>query len=534
MNFDPKLYPHIFNSHVGRNRKIAERGGEKLIFLGQNMKTGSPISIPLRLLFEHAMFLGHPGSGKTSRQAALAVQIIGLACATVVIADLKGDPFLFHSVREACLYAGLRFRWLTNRVGHPTFAYNPLSQSHLAYLTISQRVQAIIRALGLVYGEVYGGSWFESAMERFLNNLITYYEKSLYAFREFAFYCDDPVLYTMGEQRLGSVEDWKDARHVHNEIRRLAENDQCNITARTKSYPPEVFENAIDAAQLFSEPQVVYLNLASASESTWCRNITKLLLYGLLQVGDMLAAAKEGGTRVRSVPVIFLIDEFSEIASNTFLPVLAQARSRELGLVMGLQSLHQLDMGDKKLSESFFSTVGYKHVFSAPDRSSKEYLVSTSGETTELAASWEQQIPSGSRVIAPHMLGPERAVPFVIPFGDPLVRVQPTKRPRLSMDDVSKNGAEPFSSYVHFASNTPEASFDGLWTPVWSGFHVDAATYERRQREPFPGQEPGTMIVPHRSEYSRRYERPDPQQAVQSGQVKSVDEIMRGMQEDKP
>ena len=189
----------------------------------------------------------------------------------------KSEPPLFQGIREDCYYSGGRFRWATNRIGLESFAYNPLSQSHIPWRLDQSARPADAQVLGLDYGENFGGSWFSSNMEMFLNNLITFYGKSIYSFLDLAGYCADPNLYSNGEKKLGTKEDWKNSRHVHHEILRLAGWEPGQVICTSKGYSPAVFENAIDVAELFSEPQVVFLHLTSIGEDITSRNIAKLM-----------------------------------------------------------------------------------------------------------------------------------------------------------------------------------------------------------------------------------------------------------------
>ena len=101
--FDPRIYPAIFDAHVDSAlhhlRKMEERAkrlnqpfnplDHLLIFLGINQANGAPIFFPPRMLMEHGLLLGHPGSGKTARIAALVAQLIRSRCCTVVLVDLS-------------------------------------------------------------------------------------------------------------------------------------------------------------------------------------------------------------------------------------------------------------------------------------------------------------------------------------------------------------------------------------------------------------------------------------------------------------
>ena len=46
----------------------------------------------------------------------------------VVIVDCKGDMAIFNTARAEAERAGRKFKWFTNRLGHSTDVFNPLSK----------------------------------------------------------------------------------------------------------------------------------------------------------------------------------------------------------------------------------------------------------------------------------------------------------------------------------------------------------------------------------------------------------------------
>ena len=412
-----------------------------------------------------------------------------------------------------------------------------MSQSHIPWRSINQRVQPLLKALGLDYGEAYGGSWFASNFEMFMNNILTYYGTSIYSFLDLARYCADPNLYSNGEQRLGSKEDWTNARHLHHEILRLAGFEPGNVKWGSKDYSPEVFENAIDVAQLFSEPQVMYFICHRSARTRRLAIIAKLLFYGGLDVSDIIATAKQKGEIVRSVPVIFIFDEFASIVSDTFLPAIAQGRSLGLGCLMGIQTLHQLNLGDKDYANAFIAQTAYKHVLSATDLFTRQYIVDTSGEVDRPSASWRQTFPKGLDEIPESLLSPH-ALPGGMPFFAPEGNVTNRRGPRLNMNDVMRYSAERHSSLYSTVENHNGTQDNGGWVPLYTGYHINRETYERRKAEPFPSGTPGTIPVRPSSEHDQRYQKPQrvlpvpvppvpPGAKPQLGGPMSVQEIVR-------
>src|SRR5262249_13814808 len=134
--------------------------------------------------------------------------------------------------------------------------------------------------------------------------------------------CRFPELYTDGEPRLGTKDEWNNARHVHLELTRLAGIEWANVTRTSGEYPPSVFNNSIYIAQLFLTPQVVLMNFSSVSEERTAVTLAKIALYLALDVADVIATAKRINPSIRTIPVFFLFDESSSLISSTFASVL--------------------------------------------------------------------------------------------------------------------------------------------------------------------------------------------------------------------
>src|SRR5262249_35842649 len=158
-------------------------------------------------------------------------------------------------------------------------------------------------------------------------------------------------------------------KHLHNEFNRLAALEPLNVNRKRhgKRYPDAVYDYAINTDQLFTEPQVAYLNYTAIGENTTARTVPKVFFYSVLEVADIISTVKQQGVAVNPIPVIFIIDEFEELISEAFLPALAMARSLGVGCLMGHQTIHQLNLGDRDLTNNIIATTSFKHILSAPD-----------------------------------------------------------------------------------------------------------------------------------------------------------------------
>ena len=82
---------------------------------------------------------------------------------SVFVIDLKGHDFaLYSSLEHAAAIARKRLRielplqYFSNEIGAPTFAWNPLRQSFLKELSISQLSDILATGMGVAYGGDYG------------------------------------------------------------------------------------------------------------------------------------------------------------------------------------------------------------------------------------------------------------------------------------------------------------------------------------------------------------------------------------------
>jgi hypothetical protein len=370
----------------------------------------------------------------------------------------------------------------------------------------------LIKALGLQYGETYGGSWFSSNMELFLNNIFSYFQTSIYSFRQLYQRCEDPLVYS--KEVHGQKQDWSNARHLHMEVNRLASCEALNVTRKSHPNQPELFENAIDAADVLSRPQVVYFYLSSVSEEVTTRNIPKLMLYAMLQVADMIATIHstpaEGsaarGTAAdywpRAVPVIVLLDEFQQLVSDNMLLVLNQARSMNIGCVLAHQNLGQLNLGEKDLTNTVLSNAAYKHFFRATDLATRDYLTKSSGTKVDHEVSWRQVAPVAGSSLDRAYLGVEWAERDMLL--DAIINVREVQTPRLEPNEVICWSALEHTSFVNFTREAGLTRYGGFWVPLLSGYHIEQAENERRKICPFPTGDERTVVVPVWTEHDER------------------------------
>src|SRR5262249_36747546 len=151
--------------------------------------------------------------------------------------------------------------------------------------------------------------------------------------------------------------------------------------------------------------------------------------------------------------VIFIIDEFEELVSNSFLPALAMARAKGLGVVMCHQGLSQLNLGDHDLTDTILSTTVLKLILNAQDLRTRELIIKTSGEVEEPSISCTQEFSKYLKEFPPGFFHPSRAWGHNKLFLDPTAKVGMTKRPRVNMNDVNEVNADSCLSFANFVTD---------------------------------------------------------------------------------
>ena len=456
------LNTETWDDLVARIRASGDAVERESLLLGVNAHDDSPVIVPRSVFAEHAHLLGDSGSGKTSLGiAALLTQFIRFGDCSVVVIDLKGDDrALMEGARVEAERAGLRFRWFTNELDRPTYAFNPLTQSHLAKLTLYQRTDILTASLGLQYGTDYGRGYFSDANSEMLYHALKSRPEGIASFVELA-----AVLREKAPFR-GVPEDLRAAgAHLNAIINRLADSEPLNATGRD-GRPASVLAQAIDMIDVFREPQVLYFHLASAIGMASTADIARLALYSLLT-----AAKTAEGERTQ---VYLVVDEFQRIVSNNLEIFLQQARSMNIGVILANQTLGDLKTADADLIPTVRANTRFRQIFAASDLAEQEDIIKTSGETAVFSRAFSQYLGGV--------------------FGaSGTFSLSETLSPRLRVNDVLLATDHPQQSIVQIRRGQGYAQFGGFPFVMTSTFHITQQEYERRKRAPWPDRDGETL-----------------------------------------
>lgn len=356
----------------------------------------------------------------------------------------------------------LPLKYLTTRDDLSTFAFNPLTQPFWHKFNSYKKTDLLAGATGLDYGSDYGPAFFSSANAGVLNHTNTVYP-DVDTFVELAERCGH-VLVSADKRELHS-EIRKSGVHVHEVLKRLASFAPLNVAAGG-NFPPDVIEQAIDLADEFRRPQLLYFHLSSTLGPGSAPALARFVCYFLLACAN---------TAERNVPVYLVIDEFQRMVARNFEYMLQLARSMGVGMILANQSMEDLKTATTNLIPTIEANCRFRQWFAVSSSADRERLARSSGETVEFFAthSRTESTKGGSSV---SMSIPERVMP------------------RLSVNDILLTSDHPKQSIVRISRGAGYALYGGLPFICESEFHIPREEYERRRRMIWPNREPGTFI----------------------------------------
>jgi type IV secretory pathway TraG/TraD family ATPase VirD4 len=447
------------------------------LFLGFNAADNSPIIVPREVFQEHAHLLGDTGSGKTSLGLGpLITQLIRMKDLSVVVVDMKGDDLaLLHGTKLEAEKAGLRFRWFSNELDRPTYTFNPLAQQAFQKLSIYQRTDILLNALGLQYGTDYGKAYFSDANAQMLFHAMKA-KPTARSFQELVSVLRNPSNFVHVSKAIV-----RDGSHLMAIIERLASFAPLNTLSAGNNTPDQVFADSIDFKSVFEEPEVLYFHLSSPLGTASSAEMARLALYGILS-----AAKAAHGTRRQ---VILVIDEFQRIIAKNLELFLQTARSFNIGVVLANQSLRDLKSNDFDLASTVKTNCRFKQYFSVSDPMEIAELSKSSGDTLI----HNRSTSLGGQALS-FLVG--RYLYDTMTFTEQQV-------PRLSTNQILLAGDNPKQSIVQLRRGAGYAQFGGFPFVLSGTHHISAEEYERRKLLPWPDATEGTITPSSTEEISQ-------------------------------
>lgn len=384
---------------------------------------------------------------------------------SIVIIDLKGEPYLFQALREKARRTALPFRWYTNVAGKATFAFNPFLQSHFPYLNSSQRTEYLLTSLGLQHGLAYGRSHFTRYNRRILQRCISALGDQIRSFADLYAYLEGDRELLLGDKFSIKRDERTAAAELLGAVECLRLIQPLNLTAETAQL--DVINNQINMMDVMTEPQVLYFYLSSAEEQSGVTEVGRLAVFALLEA----AIRRERESSSNQHQVYLFVDEFQQLVSENLTMMLEQARSKGISMLLSHQSISQLKTPVADIRGTVRETTRYKQYFSAVDIGQQDELLSSSGVSIRRLTTYGHQ----------HNSEQER------------LETRFTRNQLIRMTDRDE------SSIVHVTRGEGYAQYQGFPFFVRTLFHHTPGEYGRlkQARWPRPDEYLGSFVAKH-------------------------------------
>lgn len=456
---------------VDRLRSSADAYESESLFLGTNAHDDSPILVPRDVFKEHAHILGDSGSGKTSLGILpLVTQLMRFGDASVIVIDLKADDqLIFETMDEEAAGVAARTelpypcRWFTTVLGRSSFVFNPLTQRFMATLSPDQQADVLTAALGLQYGNDYGRKYFGDANYDMLCQALRL-RPNIQCFSDLELALKQAALVSSVPVKIRDA-----AMHVQSSVRRLSRCLPLNACAELRT-PAAALESRIELADVFCQPQALYVALPPGAGISSTAEIARLFLYSLMAAAQAHSA---GGPRTQ---VYLVIDEFQRIVSHNVEVFLQQARSMNIGCILANQSLADLDKIGAALVPAIRTNTRFRQVFGAGYRDDIEDILSTSGETVHGNRSWSY----GRSLFGAELNG---------------VSVSEHRASRLSINDVLLATDALGRSITCLRRGAGYAQYGGMPFVMDSVFHISKEVFHERTRAAWPAADERTVVA---------------------------------------
>jgi hypothetical protein len=474
------VLPILVDSHKWRRRTVDAATWDQFIleishspdpvesasyYVGRVLADGSPVFVHRKIYTEHAHFLGDSGAGKTSLGLAPWLeQTISFGDSSIVLIDLKANS---NEPLATLIAAAERHRRRMGRripIKHfsiqphlSTYAFNPLTQGYWRDCDSYFKTDILCGAAGLLYGSEYGAGWYSAANAAVLHYAI----KNCPAATSLAELAEqvNHALFNAKKREL-HPELRAAGVHVQAILDRLGSFDALNATPAS-GYPEDVLREAIDLADLFVRPQILYFHLSSPLAAGSAPEIARLVAYSLL-----CAAAHVQ----RRNQVFLVIDEFQRMVASNLEYLLQLARSMGVGVILANQCMQDLGA----LIPTIEANCRFRQWFSVSSLDDRERLRSAAGETVESFVSFSRSDgPNGTS----HSTNESEVV-----------------MSRISQNDIALVSDHPKHSFVFISRGLGYAQYGGLPFIVDSEFHITQTEYERRKTMTWPRPTPGAFI----------------------------------------
>jgi hypothetical protein len=457
------------------------------LFLGVEPHAQFPVLLNKDVVSEHVYITGDTGSGKTALGIMpLLIQLIrGNAAAgstpeapklteppPIVIIDLKGDPALFHTVREESLKrreaAGITddddpryaFRFFSPSPHQSSHVFNPFDSMKSEVRTDMQLCNLLLDSLSLNHGEGYGRSYYSRRSRMLLQQALTHADEQSGKPTSIAELNEKLRRFMLNQGHVDQIDAEFGSPHDTFEllatIRTLAEYPR--LASSTQDVDPK---HCIFMPDVLEHRQVAYFWLPAALESISVREIAKLTLYSMLTA----AIDRSVDSSKEDRQAFLVIDEFQRIAGENFKIVLEQARSFGLSAILSNQTQADLKTADVDLRPTILSNTRARMFFSVTDPHEERELSESSGQ--EVAEFMTLSAMGGGG-------------------GATTTSWQQSLKPRLTGNDIMSVSDHPHDLILKVSRGAGYTQFAGMPIVVRSTYPMTREEYERRRKAQWP------------------------------------------------
>jgi type IV secretory pathway TraG/TraD family ATPase VirD4 len=336
-----------------RGRTIATKAGDRARLAAGAVRVGTdraghPIDLSVRQLAAHALIVGASGAGKSTTMLTILGDHIGHGGPVVAI-DLKGSPAFAASLGAAAQAAGRGIRvWSPDGPSH----WNPLAHGNATELKDK-----------LMSTERFSEPHYQRAAERYVQTAI----QVLHAVSPERPPTLAGVVALLDSRRMSSALDSAPspfADRVRDYLGGLTRDQQSavrglasRLAVITESHTGAFLEGPAEIdvrAALAPGAEVVLFSLNSSRYGKLAAQL------GTLAVQDLVSAAGERLEAGSGAPAIVAIDEFSALASDNVLALLARGREAGMSVLLATQELADLDRAGRGFRDQVLGNTAVK------------------------------------------------------------------------------------------------------------------------------------------------------------------------------
>ena len=243
----------------------------------------------------------------------------------MVILDLKGDPALFHTVKEEARERGQVFKFFTTEQNAPTYRFNPFRGFDRNSRSIAQLCQLILDSLSLNHGKGYGRSYYTERSRNVLSSTLKKY-RDISSFED------------LHEALMATVRQTSDRRASNDAFEPLSVIETLKDYRQLVTRPEDdlsTTEGVIFIPNVLANRESAYFWLPAALESISVGEIAKLVLFNLRTAAQDWKKQNPNNPR----RVILVIDELQRVAGENLQGILQDARSFGISAILANQSL---------------------------------------------------------------------------------------------------------------------------------------------------------------------------------------------------